>query len=292
MTPKPQSSYLLEHKKRLSGRRKAVTFVIGMKCSDGLVLCADSLESDGVTKSYRNKLACFHWNDGIEEWGLCWGGAGHAYVCDKFKDKVKQSFKDQVYNRAAIEEKVEVCLSFIQQSYASADGVNVVMGLFGRLQQPDQFGSLWEYTLYRGSSQSACLSPIRDYGFVGMDVSLAQFFLSNTYHSFMPLEHGKRLALFSTQLMKRHADGVGGDSTCMSYVIGSSMWDPMLDQEIAEIEKTFTLESLDVAITQYWMGFEENHNLNEMTQAELNRRRARNYIKKKPSPIKQSESQT
>jgi 20S proteasome alpha/beta subunit len=175
-----------------------VTFIVGMKCADGLVLCADSLESDGVTKSYRTKLASFLWNDGLSSWGLCWGASGHAFVCDKFKDKMKQSFATQTYNRPAIEEKIEVCLQFIKQSYADRDGITVVIGLFGN-PGPDKNNPLDLY-LYRGSSDSACISPVREHCCAGMDVTLATFFLSNTYHPLMPVEHGKRLGVFTTPL--------------------------------------------------------------------------------------------
>ncbi|MGA2162851.1 MAG: hypothetical protein ABSH36_00100, partial [Solirubrobacteraceae bacterium] len=104
---------------RLPVRRKAVTFVVGMKCHDGLVLCADTLESDGVTKTYHTKLSQFLWNDGVEDWGLCWGASGSSYTCDKFKDKMKQAFKKQKYNRAAIEEMPEGAI-------AVADAMEVV----------------------------------------------------------------------------------------------------------------------------------------------------------------------
>ncbi len=123
-TPRPKSLRL--------PRRNPVTFILGMKCADGLVLCADTLETDGVTKSYRVKLASLLWDDGNSEWGICWGASGHAFVCDKFKDKMRQTFKDQPYNRAAIEDRIEVCLEFVRQSYTAQDGIAVVIGLFGR----------------------------------------------------------------------------------------------------------------------------------------------------------------
>jgi 20S proteasome alpha/beta subunit len=33
-----------------------MTIALGMRCMDGMVLCTDSLESDGVTKRLVNKL--------------------------------------------------------------------------------------------------------------------------------------------------------------------------------------------------------------------------------------------
>lgn len=255
-----------------------MTFVVGMKCRDGLVLCADTLESDGVTKTYHTKLSQFLWNDGAEDWGLCWGASGSSYTCDKFKDKMKQAFKKQKYNRAAIEEKIETCLGFIRQSYPAADEIRVVAGLFGKLQKPESGESLYELNLYRGASNSECFSPVRQYCCAGMDVTLADFFLANTYHPLMPVSHGKRLGVFVTNLMKRHADGVGGESDCISHVIGISEWRFSTASEISEIEEEFPLSSLDESVSRYWMGFDMNQNLDELTQSEMNIRRARYFL--------------
>ena len=48
MLPKP--------KKRLPERRPRVTFIVGIRCANGLVLAADSQEGDGITKRFVNKL--------------------------------------------------------------------------------------------------------------------------------------------------------------------------------------------------------------------------------------------
>jgi hypothetical protein len=278
MRPEPHGSYLLEHKKRLSVRRKAVTFVVGMKCYDGLVFCADTLESDGVTKTYHNKLSSFLYNDGTEDWGLCWGASGSSYTCDKFKDKMKMAFKKQKYNRSSIEDKIETCLGFIRQSYPASDEIKVVVGLFGKLLKVEPGESQYELNLYRGASNSECVSPVRQYCCAGMDVTLADFFLTNTYHPLMPISHGKRLGVFATNLMKRHADGVGGETDCVSHVIGGSAWHYAPESEVSDIEKEFTLSSLDESVSRYWMGFDTNQDLNELTQSELNVRRARYFI--------------
>jgi hypothetical protein len=111
-----------------------------------------------------------------------------------------------------------------------------------------------------------------------MDVTLADFFLTNTYHPLMPVSHGCRLGVFATNLMKRHADGVGGDTDCVSHIIGTSGWKFALDRELADIEKAFPLSSLDESVSRYWMAFDTNQDLSELTQAELNVRRARYFI--------------
>jgi hypothetical protein len=191
---------------------------------------------------------------------------------------MKQAFKKQKYNRAAIEEKIETCLGFIRQSYPASDEIRVVVGLFGKLLTVEPGESQYELNLYRGASNSECVSPVRQYCCAGMDVTLADFFLTNTYHPLMPVSHGCRLGVFATNLMKRHADGVGGDTDCVSHIIGTSGWKFALDRELADIEKAFPLSSLDESVSRYWMAFDTNQDLSELTQAELNVRRARYFI--------------
>lgn len=69
-----------------------MTFVLGMKCSDGLVLVSDTLESGGVAKRYRGKLYALN---SEPLWGVAWGVAGNAHVADKFSDKVKTLIQGQ-----------------------------------------------------------------------------------------------------------------------------------------------------------------------------------------------------
>src|SRR5260370_29778635 len=51
----PFSPYLLPKPQRL-GKRKVVTIAIGVLCSDGIVIGADSKESGYQTKVYRPKI--------------------------------------------------------------------------------------------------------------------------------------------------------------------------------------------------------------------------------------------
>jgi hypothetical protein len=262
-----------------------MTFVLGMRCSNGLVICADMLESDGITKRYRNKLAAITVGN---EWGVAWGCSGSAFTCDKFTDKLKASVNNAGnYNRAALENDVEVCLEFIRQSYSAEHGISVVVGIFGqpveKVEAATQETILGppEFHLYRGASNVACISPINDYCIAGMDVTLAGCVLANTYHPFIPLEHGKRLGVFITSLMKEHAEGVGGETRCIYYQFAApGCFTAMTDREVSVIEKTFPISSFDEAITKYWLDFDENRNLEELTQSHLDRRRALSYINK------------
>jgi hypothetical protein len=257
-------------------RRKALTFIVGLKCSEGLVICADRLESDGVTNRYRQKLECVNVGS---EWGVCWAGSGSAYAVDKFSDQLKRSLGNDSYNRAAIEEKAEVCLEFVRQSYSANEQISIVLGPFGspieKQGTPPVIG-LPEFHLYRGSSDSSCLSPEKEYCCAGMDVTLAGFTLANTYHRFMPVSHGKRLGIFVTSLMKKYADRVGGPTDVFFYLLGAQSWTPMIDREVSETERDFHPISLEESVSKWWLHNPKNCDLNELTQTALLKRMALN----------------
>jgi hypothetical protein len=246
-----------------------VTFIVGMKCSGGLVLAADELESDGVTKRNRQKLTSVMEPD--LGWGMCWAGSGTAYTVDKFSDKLKQAVRGKDYNRAAIENDVETCLEFIRQSYSAEHRIDIVLGLFGKPknQSDPKIEPPPEYYLYKGSSETACIAPQKDYCCAGMDVTLAAFILNNTHHFLMPVEHGKRLAVFVTALMKEYADGVGGPTDVFYYEIGENTWSPMVDSEVRDAEREIRISDFGEAVSKFWLDQPANKNLDEMTAVQL-----------------------
>jgi hypothetical protein len=229
-----------------------MTFILGINCSDGVVLCADTLEGDTITRRYRNKLESVHVSD---EWGICWGGSGTAAVVDKFSDKLKGSLGNDSFNRQQIEEKIETCLEFIHQYYPR-DPISIVVGLFGKpLIKPKNkqpYLGHYEIHLYRGHSSSACIAPEREYAVAGMDVTLASFTLSNTYHSLIHLEEGKNLGIFVTALMKKYADGVGGDTHVVFGGSFCNFWLQMAQDKVNAVERDYSVEDADTSMSAYW----------------------------------------
>jgi len=225
-----------------------VTFVIGIKCMDGLVLAADSLEGDGVNKSYVTKLEVHQ----RPSWGMCWGGAGHARVVDKFSDKFKQCLKRvKEYDRNKIEAIMETCLTAIGKRYRYEDGITVVAGLYGAniLQtigpKPIQTVGM-EWNLYKADSVSACASLQQFHCCAGTgDNSLANFLLRNVYFPGDRVLVGQKLTMMITALMKDYGDGVGGPTTVFSVTLGNRcQWIPLLNFQVEEIEKELPVKAL------------------------------------------------
>lgn len=249
MDPKPLVKFT---PKRPPERKPHVTFILGLNCSDGIVLCADSLESDGMTRSYKNKLESVHISD---EWGICWGGSGSSAVVDKFSDKLKFALGNGSFNRHEIENKMDTCLELIHQDYPR-DPISIVAGLFGRPQVTGPTKDIYlghqERYLYRGYSQSACVSPVKDYSVAGMDVTLASFILGNTYHVLMSVMEAKRLGIFVTALMKKYAEGVGGPILVIFHTQHDSHWFRMDPEKVAEVEGDYSVEDADAQMSAYW----------------------------------------
>lgn len=239
-----------------------MTFIVGMKCSGGVVLCADQLESDGVTKRYRQKITSVS----EPEWGLCWAGSGTAYIVDRFSDKLKQMLKGKEYNRGAIENDIEVCLELVRQSYSREHQITLVLALFNspHKKENDDSPPSSEYHLYKASSDVGCVAPEKEYCCAGMDVTLASFVLANTHHWMMPVEHGIRLGLFVTALMKEYADGVGGSTDVFFYRADDPTWRPMTWSEVIVWESKISVDSFNESISRFWFDQPDNKNLDEM----------------------------
>jgi len=234
--------------KRLPSRRPRVTFVIGIKCMDGLVMAADTLEGDTVVKRYPNKLE----QEQKIGWGALWGGSGHARVADKFSEKFKQSLQRVGhYDRDKIVDKMESVLRFISERYRPEDGIEVVMALYGpRKKLPGL-----EWNLYKGDSRSICTSIQKYYSCAGTgDSSLANFILGSAHRWDHKVADCEKLAVWTSLLMKKYADGVGGQTIVFTLLNNPkrSQWTPLMPDYIKIIESSLTIEETEGVIKRYW----------------------------------------
>src|SRR5437667_10396709 len=84
MKPKPHGLY--PHPGRPPIRKRAaVTIALGFNCPDGIVLCTDSMDSDGVSKNKVNKIWCYETQD---QWGLSVASAGEADLMESFTNNL------------------------------------------------------------------------------------------------------------------------------------------------------------------------------------------------------------
>jgi hypothetical protein len=268
-----------------------MTFVLGMHCMDGMALFADTLESGGAVKRYRQKI---HWQNVIAGWGIAWGVAGNALVADKFSEKLRALVGTEDYDRYKTELIVEKCLKLMRQQYAgSEEDIEVIVGICGTPPWDHKSNAVYlpnpEAHLYRGDSLTACLAPVNDYCIAGMDVTLAAFLLRAMRNPFLRMDEALRLGVFTTAVMKEYASGVDGDTNVCIHKIGTQGWVPLLDREITVIETDFPVSAIEEHTTSFWVNHPKARKDSEINASDL-RMRAIKQRKAKPSASRKSKS--
>jgi hypothetical protein len=230
-----------------------MTFVLGMMCSDGIVICADRMETDGYSVRFRRKLEGENVGG---EWGVLWGGSGPSDAVDKFSDLFRQRLGNDSFDKVGIEKKAEGCLKAVKTNY-SDQLIKVVVGVFGMpLIKPNKaapyLGHL-EQILYRGNSDSCCLSPEREWCCAGMDDTLTKFLMDSLFHRAMHISEAQELSICVTSLMKKYAGAwVGGPTDVAFFTPGFTGWLEMMQSRITPIEKTFSAADVTTLMRYYW----------------------------------------
>jgi 20S proteasome alpha/beta subunit len=189
-----------------------MTFVIGFRCCDGIVLCTDSLEADGVTKRYVNKTKII----GTSDWSVAIAGAGPGGFIDKFTSDVSANLPRGAYNRKEIETTIEETLSRFRSQYE--EPFRILAGV--------QCTRAIDSALYR--SDDNYLVPIKDHAHIGMGHSLWRFFAENLYVSGNSVEDNILLATFILTQALEYVDGVDGDIQLVTYTFGDQSWKPKI----------------------------------------------------------------
>jgi 20S proteasome alpha/beta subunit len=198
-----------------------MTFVIGFRCSNGIVLCTDSLEADGLTKRYVNKTKII----GTADWGVAIAGAGPGGLLDKFTSDVSANLPRGQYNRKGIESTIEDALSSFRLQYQ--EPFRILVGV--------QCTRAIDYGLYR--SDDNYLVPIKDHAHVGMGHSLWRLFAENLYKSGNSVEDNSRLAIFIMRQAINYVDGVDEPIRLATYTSGGQNWNLRVGPLFLTIER-------------------------------------------------------
>jgi hypothetical protein len=249
-------------KERLPVRRKAVTFILGNKSSDGVVLFADRLESGSVVKKHRQKLHAVNKSG----WGVAWGVSNDALIADNFSDKIRRMLEqEKSYNREKLELLIQRCLRWVHDNFPQKDAIEIIVG----------FGSMAEVLLFRGDSLSAAIAPVEDFVPSGMDTTLAAFLMNSMRNPFLRVDEAIRLGVCVTLVMKEYAEGVGGPTDVFVWRLGDKAWDPLLAREITAIEADFPVTALENHAQAFWMNHPKARNNDELLRSESALRKVR-----------------
>jgi 20S proteasome alpha/beta subunit len=225
-----------------------MTFVVGLACHAGIVLCSDSWESDGVSKRDVRKL---HHYDAEEKWGVAWGCSGDTDACTQFSDKLRLVLgNEHRHNKTdtdllRLRLLVESVAIEMRQGYPQAK-LAIVVAIWQEIEHL----SMGVFSM--NIQLSNCLARNEPYACVGMDTSLARFVLDNTCDQTLATGEGIGLAIFVTKLMKDTADGVGGPLQLLTYRLAKSSWQEYEQHYLDSIEQKYSTSELAELVRDYW----------------------------------------
>jgi Proteasome subunit len=187
-----------------------MTLAAGFKAADGILLCADTLVSDGYTKQYRGKI--WTWQAPLPNptISVAFAVAGDATIgvmaaenCCIELDLLKwdqRSFSD-VYKSIA------ATVRFVHQEYVDKAPIED--------RERSRFWMLIAiYTENSGHrlyvTNNAAVSPVNELECIGSGRSIGIYVLEPSYKNTMSIEGISTLALHAFAAAKERCDGVGG----------------------------------------------------------------------------------
>src|SRR5712692_6461059 len=214
-----------------------MTFIAALKCIDGIVLCTDSLEDDGITKKRVDKISLM----GGTQWGLAIAGAGAGGIVDKFCGEVRARLPRSTFDRYVMENTIEAVLAEFHANYT--DRFDILVGVYSNPAT---------YLLYRADAGSNVLSPVADEAHIGTGNSLWRLISDPLYDHKNCVADNTRLAIFATRLAVRYAAGVDEPIQVVSYTCGDQFWSGPKQNEIKGIEAELRLDDLKDTLRCYW----------------------------------------
>jgi 20S proteasome alpha/beta subunit len=240
--PKPPPVVQYPKPKRLLSRRPRMTFIAGFHCYDGLVMCSDSLETDGYNKKITMKLREYFV---LGQWGLMWGCSGTGAAIKNFSDKLTSLLGTEPFDKPKTERTLETAIQYMHSTYPD-ERLAMLIGLWDKNRRGTN--------LYEVFETGFCLSPVGSGLFCcsGMDAPLANTIIDSAFDSLMSVEEAARLGIFVTSIVKERTDGVGGPTEVTIYNKGDGMSHCYPLEKIEQIEQAFPPRDLYQVILDYW----------------------------------------
>ncbi len=219
-----------------------MTIVMGFQCVDGIVMCADSLESDGISKKYVQKI----WSYQVgTEWGIATASAGEADLADSFNESLKDVLGSGDFDHGKLMAKLKGAIGQVRISYPDSQ-LAMLIGIWS-VVRPDMC------KLYRIMDQSMHLAPVLGTQSIGIGSCLTSFLSSQLYSKTMFVAEALRLGAFCIARAKEHVDGCGGPTSFLSYEAGANhFWHPVFGTPASDLENEFPASELGVKLRDYW----------------------------------------
>jgi hypothetical protein len=219
-----------------------MTIALGFNCPDGIVLCTDSLDSDGVTKSKVDKIWCYETQD---QWGISVACAGESDFIESFTDNLGAIFTGEQFDNDWIMLTLRQAINAARLSYPDLRW-SALFSVFGPSPMDRKF--------LRVSENSKHLAPVARYEAIGIGSPLAKFLCSQMYTLFMTVQEAEDLAVFIVSQCIAHTDGCDYPISLLSYKVGQTGWGIAHPDQIQTLLSRFQGNELRKTLLDYWRG--------------------------------------
>ena len=211
--------------------RMAVTLIVGLRCTDGVVLAADTEESTAYTRGRTRKLLTRTFaNDAV----VAIAGAGSGDLIDSAVEQIFEMVDtSKPKNIADLKALIrQALLRFYRQevrNYPTRDPLDTVVDLICaiRAPAPDK-----HFALYKASGP--VISSVSGFAVLGSG-AVMRHVLEELYQPTIAVQRGVALVLHLLSLGKRYVTGVGGDSHIVTLTAdGMPVQEPIGEIRIKE----------------------------------------------------------
>jgi 20S proteasome alpha/beta subunit len=198
-------------KSKLLRKRKRVTYIVGIRSLQGVVLSADSQETILEEVSYREKIAACPTHD------LVMGGAGRSILIEGFIQQVFESIDSKAL------ESEKSAMSFISTALKSFY-LSDVKDLAGRYKEISFLisGKLQTGEICLWQTKGKRVFSVPEYEAIGYESSFVRHLLRRLYRAGLSLSQVELLSIYLVKAAKETADSVGGP-TSVAVVSGSGV---------------------------------------------------------------------
>ncbi len=187
-------------------KRSLVTLIVGLRCTDGVVLAADTEESTPLTRGRTRKLLT---NTFPNQSVVAIAGSGSGDLIDSAVEQIFEAVTaDGPTTVADLKATIrKTLLRFYReeiQIYPTRDPLDLLIDLVCAVRSPDK-----NFALYKASGPA--ISSVPGFALLGSG-AVMRHVLEELYQPTITVQRGIALALHLLSLGKRHVTGVGGDT--------------------------------------------------------------------------------
>jgi 20S proteasome alpha/beta subunit len=217
-----------------------MTVAIGFNCHDGIVLCTDSLESDGAFKSKVNKIWCYETQG---EWGIAVASAGDGDFIESFTSSLKELFTGEHWDELWIMSTLRTAINAARTSYPDLDW-EALFSIFGP--------SPMDRKLLRVTYKGKHLAPVSRYEALGIGGTLAKYLSANMYNLFMGVDEASELGVFIVHQCTQYIEACDLPISLLSWKIGQTGWSPSHPTDVQKLVERLPLKKVRESMLTFW----------------------------------------